>query len=136
MATKKSRVSETQKAFKKGLIAENKKSSLVADSGRKAKPAGKRTSASGNKYTENRPNRSDDQRKKMPYLEKGGKAHRSIAKDKQRKAMHAGERTSADGNTYREYRPNRSDKNLTKKLGGGGILDGVDWIITGKNVKK
>jgi hypothetical protein len=73
MKHKKSRVSEVKKAFKKGLIAKNKKSSLVADSGRKAKPAGRRISASGSKYTENRPNRSDVSRRKMPFLQKGGK---------------------------------------------------------------
>jgi len=133
MKPKKARVSDNRKkAFKKGLLAENNNASFKADAGRKAKPAGKRVSASGNEYTENRPNRSDSHRKSTPYLEKGGKAHRSISRDKSRKALHAGKRTSESGKIYYEYRDNHSDKNRSKKFSKGGLLDDVNWIITGK----
>jgi len=40
------------------------KAGIKQDKGIKAKPAGKRTSASGNTYTETRSNRSDADRKK------------------------------------------------------------------------
>lgn len=45
---------------------------LKRDSERKAKPIGYRTSANGNRYWEGRANRSDVDRRKMPYLEDGG----------------------------------------------------------------
>lgn len=45
---------------------------LERDSKRKAKPIGWRTSAEGNRYWEGRANRSDVDRRKMPYLELGG----------------------------------------------------------------
>lgn len=47
-------------------------SDLQRDAGRKAKRPGKRVSASGDVYYENRANRTDVNRKKFPFLEKGG----------------------------------------------------------------
>jgi len=49
-----------------------KKVDLNADADRPAKKAGKRISAEGNVYYENRPNRSDIQKGKYPKLEHGG----------------------------------------------------------------
>lgn len=47
--------------------------SIELDSEIKAKKPGKRVSASGNVYYESRPNHADENRKKKPYLEMGGK---------------------------------------------------------------
>jgi len=47
--------------------------SIELDSEIKAKKPGRRVSASGNVYYESRPNHADENRKKKPYLEMGGK---------------------------------------------------------------
>ncbi len=73
----------TKKATKKSLL-DNKSlvnkykktptANVVRDAKRKAKPYGKRTSAEGNVYYENRANRGDvDPKRKYPKLAKGGK---------------------------------------------------------------
>jgi hypothetical protein len=66
-------LSKEQKSFNKGRTHDE----LERDAQRKAKKPGKRISAEGNKYTENRANRSDISKKKYPYLEKGGKIYQN-----------------------------------------------------------
>lgn len=61
-------LSKDQKSFNRG----RSKDEIQTDSRVKALPAGKRISADGNVYYENRPNRSDVSTKRKPYLEKGG----------------------------------------------------------------
>jgi hypothetical protein len=51
--------------MKKTYKQTGKRKSLHADRLRKAKPVGKRTSASGRKYTETRRNRSDQKGKRI-----------------------------------------------------------------------
>jgi hypothetical protein len=61
-------LSKDQKAFNRG----RSKDEIQTDARVKALPAGKRISADGNVYYENRPNRSDVSTKRKPYLEDGG----------------------------------------------------------------
>jgi hypothetical protein len=58
--------------MKKGGKAKRSAHSIEVDSEIKAKKPGRRVSASGNVYYESRPNHSDENRKKKPYLEMGG----------------------------------------------------------------
>lgn len=80
-AEKKKAVTNANKQYKK-LEAFLKKNPIPAgsttisrDAPRKALPAGKRTSKSGNTYYEYRQNRTDKSRKRYPYLALGGKLH-------------------------------------------------------------
>lgn len=101
-------------------MARRSKKGIAQDKKIKAKHAGKRESADGNIYYENRPNRSDENR--TLKFKKGGQTKAGIAQDKNIKALHAGKRESESGNIYYENRPNRSDKNRTKKFDNGGSL--------------
>lgn len=62
------RANKAQTEFNKG----RSKDEIEEDAQRKALPAGKRISAEGNTYYENRANRSDVSTKRKPYLEMGG----------------------------------------------------------------
>lgn len=93
----------------------------------------------GKKYTENRPNRSDENRTKK--LVKGGRINRKlkqtkagVVQDKNIKALKSGRRVSRKGGknqfgktkgnkVYYEARVNRSDANRTKKFCSGGDMD-------------
>ncbi len=112
-------------------MARRSKKGIAQDKKIKAKHAGKRESADGNIYYENRPNRSDENR--TLKFKKGGQTKAGIKQDKNIKALHAGKRESADGNVYYENRPNRSDKNRTKKFKKGGQTKA--GIAQDKNIK-
>lgn len=57
----------------KGYKGYKSQFAMEQDAAIKAKKPGKRVSASGNVYYESRPNHADENRKKKPYLEMGGK---------------------------------------------------------------
>lgn len=70
-------LSKDQKAFNRG----RSKDEIQTDAKVKALTAGKRVSADGNVYYENRPNRSDVSTKRKPYLEDGGAIDYEIVED-------------------------------------------------------
>lgn len=63
---------ELSKKYRKEQGLSTKKADIERDATRSGKPAGKRVSAEGNTYYENRENRSDRVTRKYPKLEKGG----------------------------------------------------------------
>lgn len=66
------RESKTLDKVKSMVKVKSTKLGKIRDEDRKALPSGKRVSASGNVYYENRSNRVDSQTSKKPYLAKGG----------------------------------------------------------------
>lgn len=133
--------------MKKGGKAKAPKRSdhaIEMDSMIKAKKPGKRVSASGNVYYESRPDHSDENRKKKPYLEHGGemkkggktkapkRSNHAMELDAAIKAKKPGKRVSASGNVYYESRPNHSDENRKKKpfLEEGGEVKGSNWTYS------
>lgn len=72
-AVKKPKIeSKTLDKVKSMVKVKSTKLGKIRDEDRKALPSGKRVSASGNVYYENRSNRVDSQTSKKPYLAKGG----------------------------------------------------------------
>jgi hypothetical protein len=72
VATKKETKPVSKPAVKRVSKPKRSKFAMSQDAKIKAKKPGWRTAANGNEYYEARPNRSDENRKKKPFLQKGG----------------------------------------------------------------